>query len=304
MNEISSTISAEGTKPCPERTISLDMARTFVAICETGNFRSAAYRVNRSPSAVSLQVAKLEELLNCELLYRDARKVSLTEAGEQFLGYARRLLSVNDEALSQFLGSSLSGHIRVVAPHDLGLSTVPALLRRFALTHPNIRVDVRLDSCDAAQDLFISGDAQVVFFSEHRARIPTARKLYSEELCWLQAAEGDVADCTPVPIAISESGCAWRDAALAALDHAAVPYRIAYSSDTSAGQMAAVRAGLAIAALPNTLVGQGVSQATRSPSLPKIGSVTMFMAHDDSEHAAAFAAHAQAHILEHPRHLE
>jgi DNA-binding transcriptional LysR family regulator len=301
MNEISSTIITQNTRPEPERTINLDMARTFAAICDTGNFRSAAHRVNRSPSAVSLQVAKLEELLNCELMHRDARKVSLTEAGEQFLGYARRLLSLNDETLSKFRGSSLSGHIRIVAPHDLGMSTVPALLRLFALTHPNIRVDVRLDACDAAQDIFAAGNAQVVFFSEQRSRIHSARKLYSEELCWLQAIEGDAVRCNPVPIAISETGCAWRDAALAALDHAAVPYRIAYSSDTSAGQMAAVRADLAIAALPNTLVGHDVSMVMRDLGLPKIGTVTMYMAHDDSEHAAAFAAHAQAHLAEHPR---
>lgn len=284
-----------------ERTINLDMARTFAAICDTGSFRLAAQRVNRSPSAVSLQVAKLEELMKCELLYRDARKISLTDSGEQFLGYVRRLLSLNDEAMSKFRGSTLSGHLQIAAPHDLGMSTVPALLKRFAVTHPNIRVDVRLDACDAAQNLFASGKAQVVFFSEQRSGIHAARKLYSEELCWLQATDGEAVRCSPIPISISETGCAWRDAALAALDQAGVSYRVAYSSDTSAGQMAAVRADLAIAALPNTLAVNNVSLVSPACRLPKIGTVTMFMAHDDSELAAAFSAHAHAHLAEHPR---
>jgi DNA-binding transcriptional LysR family regulator len=298
MNEISSPLFSSDAEPL--RTISLDMARTFAAICDTGSFRLAANRVNRSPSAVSLQVAKLEELLNCELLHRDARKVTLTQAGEQFLGYARRLLSLNDETLSKFRGSTLSGHLRLAAPHDLGMSTVPALLKRFAVTHPNICVEVRLDACDAAQDLFGSGSAQVVFFSEQNSRIHAARKLYTEELCWLQATDGAAVQNTPLPFAVSEKGCSWRDAALAALDRATIPYRVAYSSDTSAGQLAAVRADLAIAALPKTIAKNDVSLVSSELGLPSIGNVTTFMAHDDSKNAVAFAAHVEAHLAESP----
>lgn len=296
MNENISPIAQVEAQSEPERTINLDMARTFAAICDTGSFRLAAQRISRSPSAVSLQVAKLEELLKCELLYRDARKISLTDGGEQFLVYARRLLSVNDEIMSKFRGSTLSGQMKIVAPHDLGMSTVPALLKRFAVTHPNIRVDVRLDACDVAQNLFASGDAQVAFFSERNSRVQSARELYTEELCWLQATNGEAAQRNPLPIAISETGCAWREAALAALDRVDIDYRIAYSSDTSAGQMAAVRADLAIAALPNTLAGNIVSLVSQANQLPKIGTVTMFMAHDSSDHAAAFSAHVDEHL--------
>lgn len=300
MNEIFKTDVVDDAATQPMRTINLDMARTFAAICDTGSFRLAASRVNRSPSAVSLQVAKLEELLKCELLLRDARKVTLTEAGEQFLGYARRLLSLNDETLSKFRGSTLSGRLRIAAPHDLGMSTIPALLKRFAVTHPNICVDVRLDACDAAQELFASGTAQVVFFSEQNSKIPNARKLFTEELCWLQSTAGEAAHGVPVPIAVSEQGCSWRDAALAALDRAAIPYRVAYSSDTSAGQLAAVRADLAIAALPKTIAGGDVSRLSPELGFPSIGNVTTFMAYEDSDNAAAFAAHVEAHRLELP----
>lgn len=60
------------------RTLNLDALRSFVAICETGSFRRAAVRVHKSPSAVSLQIGKLEELLGTRLLERDARNVALT----------------------------------------------------------------------------------------------------------------------------------------------------------------------------------------------------------------------------------
>ena len=59
-----------------------DVLRTFVAIADTGSFTTAADRVYRTPSAVSMQIKKLEEQLNVTLFLRDARSVTLTEGGE------------------------------------------------------------------------------------------------------------------------------------------------------------------------------------------------------------------------------
>ena len=143
--------------PGANRTIDLEIARTFVAVCEEKSFRKAADRVNRSPSAVSLQIGKLEELLGCTLFDRNARRVILTEQGEVMLTYARRLLRLSDETLSRFRGSALSGTLRFAAPHDLGFSLVPDLLRHFAAGYPDIRVDVRLGSSRTTQQTFADG---------------------------------------------------------------------------------------------------------------------------------------------------
>jgi DNA-binding transcriptional LysR family regulator len=78
---------------------------------------------------------------------------------------------------------------------------------------------------------------------------------------------------------------------MAALDHADIPYRVAYSSDTSIGQAAAVRADLAIAALPKTLAGGDLTLVPRKLGLPDIGKLTMYMDQDDGEHSTAFARH-------------
>ncbi|MEM6324752.1 MAG: LysR family transcriptional regulator, partial [Pseudomonadota bacterium] len=65
------------------QTLDLDLLRTFVAIAETGNFSSAAQAVFRTPSAVSMQVKKMEEALGRPLFTRDSRSVRLTEDGER-----------------------------------------------------------------------------------------------------------------------------------------------------------------------------------------------------------------------------
>lgn len=276
------------------RTLNLDNARTFVAICETGSFRRASAQVNRSPSAVSLQVTKLEQQLGTRLLHRDARRVTLTEQGDLLLGFARRLLGISDEAMSLFQGSAQSGILRMAAPTDLGVSLVPGLLSRFAETHPRIRVDVRLATSEAVQHLFANGDAALALFTEGRTPLVSAQELFSEPLCWLMREDGRAVDQAPVPLAMAEVGCAWREAALRALEDAGQDYRLAYSSDTSMGQIAAVRADLAVAPLPGSLVDHDIVKVPAHRGLPQLGLSHVYMADDGSDTAQAFAAHVKA----------
>ncbi|MCH4564587.1 LysR family transcriptional regulator [Halomonas sp. EGI 63088] len=290
MNQETSTNRPSGDPHPATRTLNLDAARTFVAICETGSFRRAAARVNRSPSAVSLQVGKLEEQLGVRLLHRDARRVRLTDQGEVLLGFARRLVGISDEAMAVFHGSPLSGSLRLAAPHDLGVSLVPGLLRRMAETHPRIRVDVRLDSSETVQRLFAEGDANLALFNEAGSPLVPARDLYSEELRWLMRDGGRAVEQDPLPLAVAQMGCAWRDAALGALEGVGRSYRVAYSSDTSMGQVAALRADLAVAALPGSLADRDLVEVPEHWGLPPLGRTHIYLADDGSDTAKAFAA--------------
>ncbi|GGX89073.1 LysR family transcriptional regulator [Litchfieldella qijiaojingensis] len=290
MNQKTSTNRPAGDPHPVTRTLNLDAARTFVAIYETGSFRRAAARVNRSPSAVSLQVGKLEEQLGVRLLHRDARRVRLTRQGEVLLGFARRLVGISDEAMAVFHGSPLSGGLRLAAPHDLGVSLVPGLLRRLAEMHPRIRVDVRLDSSETVQRLFVEGDANLALFNEASTPQIPARDLFSEELRWLMRDGGRAVERDPLPLAVAEIGCAWRDAALRALEGVGRSYRVAYSSDTSMGQVAALRADLAVAALPGSLADRDLIEVPEHWGLPPLGRTHIYLANDGSDTAKAFAA--------------
>ncbi|PAU76106.1 LysR family transcriptional regulator [Halomonas salipaludis] len=288
MNEKTSIMQAQESHSA-NRTLNLDAARTFVAICETGNFRRAAARVHRSPSAVSLQIGKLEEQLGVRLLHRDARHVRLTHQGERLLGFARRLVGISDEAMAAFHGSPLTGSLSVAAPHDLGASLVPSVLRRLAEAHPRIRVDVRLDTSEAVQRLFMEGKASLALFNEVNAPQMPARDLFSEELVWLMRDGGRAVEQDPLPLAVAEIGCAWRDAVLGALEKDGRSYRVAYSSDTSMGQVASLRADLAVAALPRSLVDHELVEVPRHWALPALGQTHIYLADDGSDTAKAFA---------------
>lgn len=272
------------------RTLNLEALRSFVAICESGSFRRAAVRVHKSPSAVSLQIGKLEELLGARLLDRDARKVALTDQGETLLRQARRLLGLNDETLAIFQKSPLAGRLSLAAPHDLGVSLVPGLLRRLAEVHPDVHVDVRLGTSDAVRTGVTDGSVNLALFNDVGPPAIPARDLFSEPLKWLVLDGGRAIEQEPLPLAVAEVGCAWRDAALNALQSADRAYRVAYSSDTSMGQVAALRADLAIAALPQSLADRDLVEAPSQCNLPELPLTHTRIADDGSELARAFIA--------------
>ena len=130
--------------------LELDVLRTFVAIAETGSFTAAASAVFRTPSAVSMQIKKLEDMLRCTVFTRDARSVTLTTDGEMLLGYARRLLAINRDAVSKFIVPDVSGVVRLGSPDDYGERVLPKVLKRFAKSHPSVAVDVVIDHVGAA----------------------------------------------------------------------------------------------------------------------------------------------------------
>jgi len=283
-----STTDTMKSRESKNRTLNLDALRSFVAICETGSFRRAAARVHKSPSAVSLQIGKLEELLATRLLDRDARRVTLTEEGAKLLGQARHLLGLNDETLALFHRSPLVGRLCLSAPHDLGVSLVPGLLRRLSEVHPDVHVDVRLGTSEAVQKDIADGSANLALFNDVGASAVPARDLFSEPLKWLILNGGRAGQQDPLPLAVAEVGCAWRDAALSALQAAGRHYRVAYSSDTSMGQVAALRADLAIAALPLSLADHDLIEVPACYKLPELPLTHIRVADDGSDLARAF----------------
>ncbi|WP_253949171.1 LysR substrate-binding domain-containing protein [Mangrovicoccus sp. HB161399] len=272
------------------RTLNLDALRSFVAIHDTGSFRLAAARVNLSPSAVSLQIARLEDALGHRLLERNARRVALTRHGELLLRQARDMLSLSDETLALFRRPALEGLVSVAAPHDLGVSLLPGLLRRIAGDYPELRVDVRLGTAARVAESFREGACNLALFNDVGPAALPCDEIRSDPLCWLTARGGRAADTDPLPLAAADPGCAWRRAALEALDTAGRRYRIAYGSDTAMGQVAALRADLAIAALPRSLAGRDLEEVPASAGLPALPLTHVRVAHDGGGPARAIAA--------------
>jgi len=250
-----------------------DLIRSFVAISETGSFTRAAQRVYRTPSAVSMQIKRLEETLGRTLFLREGRTVSLTPDGEALLGFARRMLRLNEEAVSRFLCPSVAGTISFGAPDDFGTRFLPNILARFACTHPLVEVNVVLGTSVELLERIEAGTLDIALVTSGNAgqRDTDGTIVFSEPLVWAGLKGGIAHEHTPLPLALSGRTCAWRAAALAALDKAGLPYRIAYTSEHCVGQAAALHADLAIAPFPASLANGPLVALGEADGLPDLG---------------------------------
>lgn len=105
------------------RNLDLTTLRSFAAVADNGGVTSAARMLNLTQSAVSMQIKRLEDLLGLTLLERAGRGVALTASGEQLLGYARRMIALNDEVYALLTHDALEGRSRSVCPR---ISSTPS----------------------------------------------------------------------------------------------------------------------------------------------------------------------------------
>ncbi|MEM8950712.1 MAG: LysR substrate-binding domain-containing protein [Pseudomonadota bacterium] len=282
-------------QPSAHLLLDIDLVRTFVAIADSGSFTAAAARVLRTPSAVSMQMKRLEEQLGRPLFIREGRSVALTPDGEALLGYARQMLRVNEEAVSRFLVPPVEGRVRFGAPDDFGTRFLPNILSRFAATHPKVEVSVVLATSIKLQEQLKNGDIDLTLVTTDEAGdgAVLGRTIHAEPLIWVGVKGGRAHEMEPLPLALSDHGCVWRAAALRSLDRAGRPYRIAYSCENCQGQLAALLADLAIAPLPLSLLTPDYQRLDKFSGLPEIGhyQIRLCESTDIGPAGKAFATH-------------
>lgn len=277
--------------------LEIDLLKTFAAIARTGSFSRAAQAVHRTPSAVSMQMKRLEEIVGRPLFAKDGRNVVFTEAGDELLGYARRILRLNEEALARFRCADTAGMVRLGTPDDYATRFLPKILARFAASHPFVQVDVDCRPSTELVGRLEAGQIDIALVSAglgcHVSSVGTI--VHREKLVWAGVRYGEAHERRPLPLAVSGTSCAWRIRALDALDAIGIPYRVAYSSQHYVGQMAAVLADLAVAPLPASVI-DGDLVPIDERVLPAIGHYEIQMMRSPRATGAAVEALA-GHIV-------
>lgn len=231
-------------------TLDLDALRSFVTGIECGSFAMAATRLCRSTSAVSAQLKKLEQQCGAELVVKNGRHLALTRNGEIIMGYARRLLALNDEAQRALKGELLQGEIRIGMQEDFGESLMPGILGEFKRHHPGMRIIARVDRNRALLDALDDNALDMALLWQPESVQREGKFIGQFQLEWIQHAEFDVstllAQGEPLPLVMFESPCIMRSRAIACLDQAGIPWRVMFVSHSLSGIWAAVQAGLGI----------------------------------------------------------
>ncbi|MEM6460455.1 MAG: LysR substrate-binding domain-containing protein [Pseudomonadota bacterium] len=249
--------------------LDIDQLRTFIAIVDVGSFTRAADEVNKTQSAVSMQMRRLEDQIGKPLFEKDGRVNRLTSDGERLLAYARKLVRLNNETLAAFDEQALEGAIRLGTPDDYADRYMPDIIARFASTNPNVELAI---TCEPSRDLVeqLNRNELDIALVTHNPKVRNSILVRSEPLLWVTSMAHAIHTEDPVPLAVGRRDCDWRQLGCAALDSVGRNYSILFTSWSSTVVASAVLAGLAISILPESALRPGMRILTSTDGYPAL----------------------------------
>lgn len=243
--------------------------RAVVAVADAGGVTRAAGLLNLTQSAVSMQIRRLEEALGVTLFDRSARKMEPSREGEQLISYARRMLALNDEALTRLVPESEQPELRLGVPCDIIAPQMPAILRDLAICWPRMRINLVSSYSRVLIEKFRAGEFDLILTTENAA--PAGAEVLAERrLIWLASTDGQAAENRPLRLAFKET-CYFRAMAHAALDGAGIPWESTFDGDSEAVVDATVAAGLGVTVRMEGEEVRGCAPLPAEAGLPEIG---------------------------------
>ena len=255
--------------------IPMDLLRTFVKAIDSGSFTRAADMVGRTPSAVSLQIKRLEEVVNVTLFQRDAHKLQLTAEGRAMAQHARRILALNDEILNNLRQPTVAGRVRLGAPHEYTASLLPEFLGKFAQSHPNVMLEVTSDLSKSLLRRQQAGEFDLVIALHEDSAPDGGQRIFNEPLVWVGSADHARHMQTPLPLVLAPPPCIYRNRMLQALAQMERPNRIVYLSSSYNGIAAAVQAGIGVTAMAGSTTPRGSLILGERDGLPELGQLEL-----------------------------
>ncbi|MBL7480356.1 LysR substrate-binding domain-containing protein [Legionella bononiensis] len=228
----------------------------FLAVAETQSFTKAAARVGRTQSAISQQIAKLENLIEKQLITR-GRELSLTPDGELFLGYAKRIYELHRESLDRFKTPELQGELRFGLPEDFASMMLSEVLVEFSRLHPRIMLNVECDLTLNLIERFHQDEFDLILIkTTEKKQITEGVNVWNEPVEWVGKKEllPILNEKSTIPLILSPTPCVYRGNVIESLNKHHLKWRLAFSSPSYAGKMAAVRAGLGITAIQRSMI--------------------------------------------------
>lgn len=256
-----------------ERPLDLDAVQAFIQVAELGSFTRAAEAMHTTQAAVSLKLKRLEGRLGCRLIERTPRHVQLSARGAAFLGPARELAAAHDRALAgvsdvrRKLTAGISDH--VAGPE------LPALIARMNAQDPRLLIEIRIA---ASRDLLQSYDRReldAVLVRQLDGRIG-GEVIAEEKFGWFASPSWQHREGEPLRIAALSEPCGVRAMAIELLDKAGIPWIEVFAGGGVAAVVAAVMAGLGVAALAPRMLPFGaadVGPRLGLPDLPRLPAV-------------------------------
>ncbi len=255
------------------KNLPMDLLRAFVSVAQLNSFTKAGEILGRSQPAISLQIQRLEELVDESLLARNGKNLELTETGESLYDYANQILTLNDLAISQLTKNSIAGKIRLGIPSEFATVLLPKIVSRFAKAYPNVTLEV---NCELSKHMLSKeGKAShdLILALEDKPSATGSDLVKTDELVWVASPDHNAQKVSIVPLIAAAEGCIYRHRAISVLDRSQQSWQIVYTNPDLTGIQYAIQEGLGVTVLAKSTVPANLKILTPSARFPDLGKV-------------------------------
>ena len=255
------------------KNLPMDLLRSFVSVAQLNSITKAGELLGRSQPAITLQMQRLEELVDETLLVRNGKNMDLSEAGDRLYEYANQILSLNDLAVSEFSKSAVTGKIRLGIPSEFATVLLPKIVSRFAKAYPNVTLEV---NCELSKNLLTktgkaSHDLILALQDDPNAKDSALVKI--DPLVWVASSDMTSQKVSVVPLIVASQGCIYRNRAIRMLGKSRQPWQIVYTNPDLTGIQYAIQEGLGVTVLAKSTVPDNLKILRPSPRFPELGDV-------------------------------
>jgi DNA-binding transcriptional LysR family regulator len=251
----------------------MDLLRSFVSVAQLNSITKAGELLGRSQPAITLQMQRLEELVDETLLVRNGKNMDLSEAGDRLYEYANQILSLNDLAVSEFSKSVVTGKIRLGIPSEFATVLLPKIVSRFAKAYPNVTLEV---NCELSKNLLTkTGKAShdLILALQDDPNAKDSALVKTDPLVWVAGSDMTSQKVSVVPLIVASQGCIYRNRAIRMLDKSKQPWQIVYTNPDLTGIQYAIQEGLGVTVLAKSTVPDNLKILRPSPRFPELGDV-------------------------------
>jgi len=254
------------------KNLPIDVLRSFVAISEYGGFTQAGEVLGRSQAAISLQIKKLESILDKPLFDRKGHSFQLTSAGEILMEHARQILALNDRVLAELQNRSVEGRVRLGIPSEFATTLLPRIVGRFSSENPNVTLEV---NCDLSKNLLADLDKGKydLVLGLHRTPAEAGKNLIkADKLVWVTSRDYNLEEQT-LSMIVAPDGCIYRSRASEELKRKNQPWHVVYTIQDLSGIKSAIEEGLGVTVLAESTVPKSLKVLKKTDRLPPLGKI-------------------------------
>jgi len=255
--------------------ISLDirMLRSLISVVETGSITETARRLGRTQPAITLQLQRLEELTGKAIFIHEGRRLFLTSEGETVLKFARSILGLHDELLSQL---DIEGHVILGTPDLYAAFMLPSILKIFRKAFPRVQVELNCSLSTPLVGCVKRGEVDIALVTRMND-FTGGQVVRQEQLIWMTGEQSTAHNESPIPLALLPPGNIYRDHAIESLEAARLRWRIACISDSVGGLQAAAFAGIAVTVLGRSALVRNMRELGVKEGLPPLPKVDLLL---------------------------